>query len=143
LRFAFLPWVLARRARASESISFSIGYGEGEKRRKNDVLLTVFIHVNGIRTSWLCFWVRVDFTWTKLANIVGTGTCVTGTGKTKFFILFSLCFVKKFLVPLEALSGGATHKGRYCSPLSGHKLCQVEKLFIFCLDKIWEKGWNI
>lgn len=100
---------------------------------------TVFIHVNGIRTSWLCFWVRVDFAGTKLANIVGAGTDVTGTGKTKLFVFFGLCFVKKFLVPLETLGGGATDQRGYCSPLSGHKLCQVEKLFVFCLDEGWDK----
>jgi len=96
---------------------------------------TVFIHVNGIRTSWLCFWVRVYFAWAKLANIINARTYIARTGKTKLFVFFGLCLIKEFLVPLETLSGRPTDKGRYCSPLSGHELCQMEKLFVFCLKE--------
>jgi len=137
-RLAFLPWVLARRARASESISFS------EKRwlsstipRPKHSQLTIFIHVNRIRSRGLGLRVGINFTRPQPAYVVGAWTrFVTWSSKSKFLVLLRLSFVKEFLVTLQALRRRASDNGGNGSPLGWHELRQVEQLLVLCLRAV-------
>lgn len=94
---------------------------------------TVFVHVNWIWPSRLCLRVGVNLARTKFADIFSPRTGVSRTSKTELLVFFGLCFVEKFLVPLETLRGGSANKRSNCPPLGGHELCKVEELLVFGL----------
>lgn len=112
-----------------------LALGVGETRAGlGQHLLLVLVHVDGVRARWLGFWVGVDFTRTKPADVVCAGRCLcAGAGQTELLALLCLCVVEQLLVALEALGGRAADNGSDSAPLGGHELCEMEQLLILGL----------
>ena len=96
---------------------------------------TVFIHVDGVRSSRFGFRVGVDFTRTKTADVVYPRTRTPRAGETKVFVVLGLCLVEELLVALQTLGGGSADLGSNGAPLGGHEFGEVEEFFIFGLEK--------
>ena len=142
-RLAFFPWVLARRARASDNISFSISKIVSTLRETaRYAVLTVFVHVNGIRSSRLRLGVWINFSWSELPYIVSTRPSIPRTRQTQLLVLLRFRLVQQLLISFKTLRCSPTHNRRYRSPLCGHELRKMEKLFILGLRKYNLSGKN-
>lgn len=104
---------------------------------------TVLVHVNGVWSGRLCFWVRIDFSGTKFAHVLGAGARVARASEAELLVLLGLCFVEELLVAFEALGGRAAYERRDGAPLSWHQLCKVEEFFVFGLrGEKRVRGWG-